>query len=151
MINVILENVSKIFCRKGGRIMKRKFGIFTVFAVIFSLLIPTSFASAASTTYNSTYDIANGVYGKQVTTSNSPTVTVTITPTSGYSDVNLCATIQRKGLVSFGDVTSEKCVNSGKGGTLKFATTKGDGTYRLYLYNYSGLEVKGKITVKYAW
>lgn len=131
--------------------MKRKFGIFTVIAVIFSLLIPNSFASAASTSYDSSYSIASGIYGKQVTTSNSPTVTVTIKPTSGYDNIDLCATIQRKGLVSFGDVTSEKCVNSATGGKMKFSTTKGDGTYRLYLYNYSGLTAKGKITVTYSW
>ena len=114
----------------------------TLLALMLTLMVIVPITVFASGSYSSTYDMTGGVFSKYIT----PTsyVKTTITPTKGVSGQNIAVIWAKK--YWYGWDGSSKSVSSTKGGS---ATHYSSATRKVWLRNYTGQQMTGKVTFKW--
>lgn len=93
--------------------------------------------------------MTGGVFGKEIGVGNDASFVVTLTPTKGVRGANIVIFLQKKETSGYKSV-KDASVNSVSGGTKGFHNNPA-GTYRIYLRNYTGLEMKGKSYIAWRW
>ncbi|KSU88894.1 hypothetical protein A2U94_15075 [Bacillus sp. VT 712] len=131
--------------------MKKAKKILSSIVIIFAILIPGSYVLAGSSSYTSTYSMTGGVFGRWIKADSTPTATVKLNPSSGVNDAKITIFLQKKYKTSYTDV-AKKAVSSTVGSSTELTKDKsGSGEYRIYLRNYSGLPMRGSVSIKLTW
>lgn len=99
--------------------------------------------------YNSTYKMKGGVFGRVIGVGKNARFTVKLTPIEGVQRANIFIYLQQKKTFGYKNIKSAN-VNSISGGTRSFYKNP-EGTYRIYLRNYTGIEMRGKSYISWSW
>lgn len=131
--------------------IKKSFVIISVF-MLFILFAVAVYAGSGS--YSSTYSMYGGVHSRQMDVGSNPSFTVSITPTVWPSDANtITLYLQQQYLLGWGDASgsvTKKAASCKNPGTYTLLG-KDDAVYRIYLRNYTGELMKGKVSFRWSW
>ena len=122
--------------------MKKKSTTYsTLLLIIMCVCIATTTAYAAGT-YTSTYDMKGGVFSDNITASEY--IITSIVPRDGMLGGSIGVILATKHLYGWDGPVRE--VDSAKGGTVTYSC---NGTYKIWLRNFTTMRVTGKVT--FSW